>query len=207
MLTNRLDTYMAELEQKLNRLPEAQRQEELTEIRGHLEEISAAYREMGLSEEQAFADAEQQFGDTVQLSRAIKKVYRNRFMYVAGETAAAFVVLYLMCRISNLFLRQAAPVTEQWSLYAVLSLLGASALVTGIALGRVTRRAYSAIGGLLAFLMLSLAIGLHQHPDIAVRLFYANFPYHIAYAVCQTSGAWIGNRWRQKRQKSQQVFA
>ncbi len=206
MLSNRLDEYMAQLEHGLQALPESQRQEEIAEIRTHIEEMIAGYREMGLSEEQAFTDAERQFGEIAPLTRDLKRVHRKQFAKSLVEKFGALLGFYMLVRVSVL-LMPPEQITQYWPGNILLTVAGLKSVLDGIILGRITRRANWAIGALLTYLMISLAIIIHQHPDIASRLFYANFPYHLGYAACSVVGAWIGSRWRERRHKRHRVFA
>jgi hypothetical protein len=67
-----LDDYLDNLAQQLKFLPSAERDSELAELRGHLEERIKAYEATGESAEQAFQTAVEKFGDEVQYLKQIK---------------------------------------------------------------------------------------------------------------------------------------
>lgn len=212
-----LDSYMAELERNLRGLPKAQRREELAEMRSHLEEMIAAYQELGMSEEQAIADALRQFGETLPLARDLKTVYRKRVAFGVAETFGAIVGLYvLMIAVGSLTnteifwndwvgnfciwcQRQGFGVGFSNSLMCCLNWVysGSICLCEGILLGSLTRRASPAIVIMCFYSLLQLAIALHQHPENP-RLIEANLPYFLFYDICLLGGVWIANRWRTK---------
>jgi len=77
-MQNRLDAYVAQLDRHLARLPAWRREEELREIRQHLEALVMAYQELGSSEGEAVALALAQFGPPAQNARDLCRVWRRQ---------------------------------------------------------------------------------------------------------------------------------
>jgi len=73
MPNSQLDHYLATIEGRLKRLPLARRQEEMQEIRQHLEALAAGHRIAGLSEDEAVAAAIRQFGHAEQVGQELDK--------------------------------------------------------------------------------------------------------------------------------------
>lgn len=66
---SQLEAYLADLEAELSTLPPKARAEELREMRAHLEAAFAANREFGQSEDEATANALEQFGDQHEIAK------------------------------------------------------------------------------------------------------------------------------------------
>ncbi|MBX3013641.1 MAG: hypothetical protein KF832_19125 [Caldilineaceae bacterium] len=73
MAQSQLDHYLATLEARLKGLPPARRQEEMVEIRQHLEALVAGHQGAGVSEEAAVAAAIRQFGHAEQIGQELNK--------------------------------------------------------------------------------------------------------------------------------------
>jgi len=73
MAQSPLDHYLAILEARLKNLPPARRQEEMLEIRQHLEALVAGHQRAGGSAEEAVAAAIRQFGHAEQIGQALNK--------------------------------------------------------------------------------------------------------------------------------------
>jgi uncharacterized membrane protein len=73
MAKSQLDHYLETIEGRLKNLPPARRQEEMQEIRQHLEALVAGHRIAGLSKEEAVAAAIRQFGHAEQVGQALSQ--------------------------------------------------------------------------------------------------------------------------------------
>lgn len=73
MAQSQLDHYLATLEARLKSLPPARRQEEMLEIRQHLEALVAGHLRAGVSEDAAVAAAIRQFGHAEQIGQELSK--------------------------------------------------------------------------------------------------------------------------------------
>lgn len=95
-MDNRLDRYLQSVAHELRRLPQERREEELRELRQHLEAIVARLVEGGLSEVEAVEAATAQFGEagTVghELVRVVPRHESRRRTLAAGACA---VMCYL----------------------------------------------------------------------------------------------------------------
>lgn len=80
MANSHLDHYLEIIEGRLKRLSPARRQEELLEIRQHLEALAAGHRIAGLSEEEAEKAAIRQFGHAEQVGQELSNVSQRRRM-------------------------------------------------------------------------------------------------------------------------------
>ena len=74
VMNKRLDPYLQKLDHELRPLPEDRREEELREIRQHLEAIVTRLMEGGLSEEEAVEAATSQFGEAHAVGHELVKV-------------------------------------------------------------------------------------------------------------------------------------
>ncbi len=80
MANSQLDAYIETIESRLNGLPPARRQEEMQEIRQHLEALAAGHRIAGLSEDEAVEAAVRQFGHAEQVGQELSKASQQQRM-------------------------------------------------------------------------------------------------------------------------------
>ena len=80
MANSQLDHYIETLEGQLKSLPAARRQEEMQEIRQHLEALAAGHRIAGLSMDEAAEAAIRQFGHAEQLGQELRKASQQQRM-------------------------------------------------------------------------------------------------------------------------------
>lgn len=80
MANSPLDHYLETIEARLQGLLPARRQEEMREIRQHLEALVAGHRIAGLSEEEAVAAAIRQFGHAEQVGQALNQASQQQRM-------------------------------------------------------------------------------------------------------------------------------
>ena len=80
MAPSPLDHYLETVEARLNNLPPARRQEEMLEIRQHLEALVAGHQRAGVSEADAVAAAIRQFGHAEQIGQALSKASQQQRM-------------------------------------------------------------------------------------------------------------------------------
>lgn len=78
MAQSQLDHYLTILEARLKGLPPARRQEEMLEIRQHLEALVVGHRLAGASEEDAVAAAIRQFGHAEQVGQALNQASQQQ---------------------------------------------------------------------------------------------------------------------------------
>ncbi len=74
----KLDQYVETVMARLNTLPEAERQQQVMELRQHLGELVQARSELGHCHEQASAAAIEQFGQASAVGRQLLYAYRRR---------------------------------------------------------------------------------------------------------------------------------
>jgi uncharacterized membrane protein len=80
MANSQLDAYIETIESRLNGLPPARRQEEMQEIRQHLEALAAGHRIAGLGEVEAVKAAIRQFGHAEQVGQELSKASQQQRM-------------------------------------------------------------------------------------------------------------------------------
>jgi|GEM_PF-4067822 len=73
-----LEKYLSQIEKQLSTLPTEQREDELREIRSHLEMMIEENIACGCNEEEAVAKALEQFGSTKEIASALKSTRANR---------------------------------------------------------------------------------------------------------------------------------
>ncbi len=79
----RLDEYLDAIAQRLRGVPRERRDEELLELRQHLESLIAAHIDQGLSESEAVAGALEQFGPSEEVGNGLRAAWdmrRARFL-------------------------------------------------------------------------------------------------------------------------------
>jgi uncharacterized integral membrane protein len=82
MANSQINHYLEIMEGRLKQLSPAQRQEEIQEIRQHLEALVAGHRMAGLSEEEAEKAAIRQFGHAEQVGQELSNVSQRQRMRV-----------------------------------------------------------------------------------------------------------------------------
>jgi hypothetical protein len=85
-----LEAYLNTFATRLGKLPGAQREDELREIRQHLELLISSHREQGKSEEAAVELAISQFGRAEKIGRELGQASRKSD--VAGVTVSSLIV-------------------------------------------------------------------------------------------------------------------
>ena len=80
MPKSQLDHYLETIEGRLKRLAPARRQEDMQEIRQHLEALAAGHRIAGLSEDEAVAAAIRQFGHAEQVGQELSQASQQQRM-------------------------------------------------------------------------------------------------------------------------------
>ena len=102
MAQSQLDHYLAIFEARLTGLPPARRQEEMLEIRQHLEALVAGHLRAGVSEDAAVAAAIRQFGHAEQIGQELSKASQPQrlrpflFLLVSILTVAVNLVLFAL---------------------------------------------------------------------------------------------------------------
>lgn len=134
-MNNRLNEYLDDLESRLRFLPEADRQQEINEIRPHLQSLIAAHQSEGQNEDAAAQAALHQFGTARAIGSRIGRVERRKRLAQTAETVvfcAAFHGVYSVFEQGILHTWQAVvPLPEE--LHALLCDLPLSLLAVGFA--------------------------------------------------------------------------
>ena len=104
---SQLETYLSEVAARLGALPAKRRDEELREMRAHLENAVIVNREMGQSEDEAARTAVAQFGAARDLGENIVWAWRrgrmlNRRIFWVAVVSTPLTLLALMLAISHL---------------------------------------------------------------------------------------------------------
>lgn len=126
-----LDHYLETLEGRLKRLTPARRQEEMQEIRQHLEALAASHRIAGLSEDEAAEAAIRQFGHAEQVGQALSQASQQQRM-----RSLWLILIYILtvALIFGIFVINDAPDTLFEKLVMAFSLPG-GVLGLGVAEG------------------------------------------------------------------------
>lgn len=77
-MNTELETYLETLSARLSALPPARREDEMREVRGHLEALAASYRAQGHDEGEASRLAIRRFGQAERIGREINGVEVQR---------------------------------------------------------------------------------------------------------------------------------
>ena len=77
-MDKQLETYLAQIKAQLQSLPPQKQDEELQEIRQHLQALAANSMTRGLAENEAVAAAIRQFGDSRRVGRDLQQAWRGR---------------------------------------------------------------------------------------------------------------------------------
>ena len=92
MANSPLDHYLETMEGRLKSLAPARRQEELQEVRQHLEALVAGHRMAGLSEDEAVAAAIRQFGHAEQVGQALSQASQQKHVRSVMMLLALFIL-------------------------------------------------------------------------------------------------------------------
>ena len=102
---NLLETYLSELTKQIGALPTKCRNEEMREIRAHLENAILANRNLGQAEEVAIENAIAQFGTPSELAASLVWAWRRGAAVnkrsLLGAATATVLVLWLMSFLMN----------------------------------------------------------------------------------------------------------
>lgn len=106
----RLENYLAEVAARLHSLPTARRNEELREIRAHLENAVQAYQELGDSEDDAAQAAVQRFGSANTIGRQMARTWwRGRFIAFRESVSGLIVMAAILLALPNMLLHALIP--------------------------------------------------------------------------------------------------
>lgn len=94
-----LEDYLTELSARLGLLPAKRRNEELTEMRAHLERAFAAYRELGESEADAAQSALMQFRTVEKLEESIIVSWRRGEMLRKCDFWGAAICIFAVATV------------------------------------------------------------------------------------------------------------
>lgn len=135
-----LENYLAQVEQQLNLLPVTRRNEELREMRQHLQDAAALNRERGQTEDEAVQAALEQFGTPETLSKKIIWAWRrgdqpeNRRSFWGAAictTVLSFLGAGMICvPASEAFLHSGYYLIHPWLIGTTVALM--AAMMTGM---------------------------------------------------------------------------
>lgn len=213
----RLEQYLNELAVRLNSLPAYQRDEELAEVRAHLEAMIAANQELGDTEEEAVHAALRQFDASRKLGQGLARTWRRGQRRTWRETLSGAAICAAGCYwgissvITLVFYPMVATTPSEaarskvlnLAFYVLLPIL--PGLVTGLA---TPKRAV--IGTALALSVFSAYFWFRGQRAIAEAIASRNYaewevsPF-LVYPLLVTLGAaaaWAGTRWTQRRRRA-----
>lgn len=95
-MQKQLEEYLNQFALRLSKLPSAQREGELREIRQHLEALAASHRHEGKSEEEAIHLAISQFGRAEKIGRDLNRANSRNDL---ASTAAAICIQVSFCML------------------------------------------------------------------------------------------------------------
>jgi hypothetical protein len=159
MSNNPLEPYLNALEQSLQMLPKAERQEWREEARQHLLDIARAHEELGQTPEEALTVAMQQFGNPTQIGRQM--AHCTDSAPLKWKTAITlFSVPLMMSMVLLIGLAYAYVLTDSPPLLGCLQLGGVIAFITAPILGgwRVGKRMHPDQSPTPIFLALTLIL-------------------------------------------------
>jgi uncharacterized membrane protein len=129
MAQSQLDYYLEIIEGRLKGLPPAQRQEEMREIRQHLEALVAGHRIAGLSEDEAVAAAIRQFGHAEQIGQELSQASQQPRM-----RSLWLPLIYILTVAVNLAIFAFNDAPDTWFAKLVMAFsLPAGILALGVA--------------------------------------------------------------------------
>jgi len=129
MANSQLEHYLKTIESRLQNLPPAQRQEELLEIRQHLEALVAGHHLAGLSEAEAVVAAIRQFGHAEQVGQELSKATQQKRI-----RSFWLIVIYVVTVAVNLAIFIVNDNPDTWFAKLVLAFsLPAGVLALGVA--------------------------------------------------------------------------
>lgn len=102
MANSQIDDYLKIIEDRLKRSSPTRRQEEMLEIRQHLEALAAGHRIAGLSEEAAEKAAIRQFGHAEQVGQELSNISQRQRMralllpFIYFLTVAVLMVIFVV---------------------------------------------------------------------------------------------------------------
>lgn len=214
-----LESYLAEVAAHLSALPAKQRNEELREMRAHLESVFAAYRQQGQTADEAARNAVAQFGrpetvgqDTVtawQRGEALNQ--RSVWGAAACTLAVRFLVPHCLTPLETAYLHPISPGHfEGPSVWVLLGCNTAGPFLAGAMSGFLfPKRAVAGTGlGLVAYFCLILVLAgywLTHHGHVmypvppASTLVLSLTIQSVTSGIVSLLSAWAVSRWRMAR--------
>lgn len=159
----KIESYLESVRERLGKLPVAERDAELTEVRDHLAELARGHAELGMTEQEAIQTALRQFGDPksvgTNLRRAWEQGHKRRLpgtvLSAAGWAISVSLVMSLISFLIRSILAEATNNYQNrgavlWNVMLGFWVAGClQGLVTGYITGRrAPRRAF--VGMLLS---------------------------------------------------------
>ena len=232
---SQLEQYLAEVASRLTPLPIARRNEELQEMRQHLQNAVIVNRELGQSEDEAVQSAVEQFGVAEELGTRIVCAWRREKAISLGNFWGVVGCILLGSWLGDLIYKPVSMhilfsyidfinshrdasgahigVSILWgySLFVAAVVYLTIGLITGLVL---PKRAMD--GARIAALVIGIGWGIADLTSNArnnwlgssniLSGFAINIAVWVAAALSLVAGAWISSRWRQRR-ISPQEFA
>lgn len=227
----RLENYLAEVAARLHSLPTARRNEELREIRAHLQSALALHQEQGQTEDQAAKTALAQFGTPEAVGQELVAAWRRGEMLQKrsfwGAAACALALTLLVGALEGhwmpLLTGHAMQIVKTHPHSLSLLWLAAASFMAGTAvrvvIGAISGFAFPkrAVSGTALAMTLWGIYGLGKvfynfaHLPHAVA---AKLPHEMVYILAISSivgltlsasltilSAWAGSRWREKQMR------
>ncbi len=216
-----LEDYLSEVAAYLTPLPVKRRNEELREMRAHLENAVIVNQELGQTEEDAVQNALVQFGlpealgeNVVWAWRREKKLSLQSCLKAAACTVAMTILLgHLMPLLHFYSSPVVTPLHSSLLLWGegVLWLMPMFVLVGGVSGFLSPKRSVEGVAlGMDAFLFYFLVTGSvvavkgAGTPDNFDTLLIG-FSHTVVLAIISAASAWIGSRWRTRGMKRSRV--
>jgi uncharacterized membrane protein len=206
---SRLEQYLQTLEQNLHALPAEERNNEINEIRLHMESLVEANRELGSTEEEAVTQTLAQFGRAQNVGKELTSVHqwgRNpQFGSLAGAIAFNFFIgneaSLLVSRLVMLPLTPSGVPTVFWLIRGLLTTLCVGWL-TGAVLPRHAVKG-TLYAHLLGAALCTTALLLGTLPAMSRISLLSFWGSQLISTIIGTSiamgGAKLGARWRSTR--------
>jgi len=160
-MNNRLEQYVEEVGHNLRSLPEERRQEEIAEIRSHLDARVEAEMELGKTQDEAVAEALHQFGSSRKVGSGLRRAWRRRTESHQAALVGAVISTVILCvlnlRLNAWWMGEPGRIVAGvdiamvvcWCLFGLIGLMvgGTTRSSRGVLLGAV-----AFVGGLISFI-------------------------------------------------------
>ena len=169
---SQLEQYLKTVEQNLHALPAEERDNELNEIRSHIESLVEAHREIGNTEEEAVARTLAQFGRAQKLGKDLTQAHQSggkpQLLLLAGAVTFNYIGGMLAGMATSSLFRM--PLTLSLSLIALWYLRG---MVTTFSVGWLTGALVprQAVKGTLGAHLLGIGVSAPHKTAVANKIY------------------------------------